>query len=1197
VALPLTESREIYRRRLLILGRSEVLEEARATAELGVHELLFARNATEAAEQLGGLRADLVVCPSRLDGQSGIVLCRALDAGVEGAAQVVMLADTDEEERAATQAGCQAVLRDAAPWAVIETLGDLLRQLPPPAGQRSLQVEVETGGKTWSCQAGSLSTTAVQAFLPVVLAEGTAVRLTLLHRDRRIVSLDATVAQTAPDRSSPGLTATRLDLSSLVGPQHGLARALLRRMIQSWAQSPAIVTRDDEQVDWLLSDLLPGLSYGESPEELPLELHRRQKLLLGESAAPAASSSASPGTGTASPEAASGLPATGERPPAPATSPSADLVARYTLDRKVADLRFGPAYAVTHQQLKKSALLFTTPAGFEASDVERYLADLRAAARVDHGALLKPWDVGRSGDGAAYAVYLAAWRPLASLVGRAGGVSAWTATRFARVLAEALAAVHERGVVHGALAPDTVLLERLPQGEELPRLFGFGAAGLLAAARQAPTLPGYLAPELKQGQSVSSRGDVFALGAVLFALCTGRDPGSIAAPDDPKAPRLPAPSKAAPGPGIAALDEAVEAATQPDPARRPTMSELGALLDRARSELVKQGAHDPMVGTVLAGRYRILARISSEPLGVLYRAQHVALGTRVTLKVLPEALRAEPVLATRFVNEARAASTIGHPAILEVYEVGELGEPGRTQSYFVTEELRGKRLSDILRTDGRIELGRALKLARHIAEALQAAHRCLIVHRDVQPSAVQVFDAGAAGGGEQVKILNFGLAKVLNGDEAQRLTRLGVAVGTPGYMAPEQARGQSVDARADLYGLGVLLFEMISGGLPFPRPALEALHRQAVETPPLLSSRVPSVPKFVDNLLARALARDPEERFQSASEMMAALDLARTQLQSTSLSSGAVEMPSLKLVAVASAPAPVVIPAASPPPQPAVPAAKEPAPDDMPKVMVDTSLGPVVTLDPPAATPAPRRAGGPSAADDDGPVRLSRRRWPVAVLGLAVLAGAAVVVMQFLGPPGRGAGAAVGSAQQQALAPARGAGDDRGAADDATAVQTTATPPAPSPSPSPPAPAATADGSAETADGAAEITPEMAAAGIEQELRNLTGRARRQLKRRDWRGALYTLERARQLGDTGTVRSLMAEAHRGLGHLKEAIQNQQLAIRREPHKIEHHLQLSRLHVGAGDVPGACRSLSTIYKRTRGNPQVREQLARYGCPEP
>jgi uncharacterized protein HemY len=132
------------------------------------------------------------------------------------------------------------------------------------------------------------------------------------------------------------------------------------------------------------------------------------------------------------------------------------------------------------------------------------------------------------------------------------------------------------------------------------------------------------------------------------------------------------------------------------------------------------------------------------------------------------------------------------------------------------------------------------------------------------------------------------------------------------------------------------------------------------------------------------------------------------------------------------------------------------------------------------------------------------------------------------------------------------------------------------------------------------MTPELKLAAAEIELRSLLARARRQLKRRDWRGALASLERSRLIRDTGTVRSLMAEAHRGLGNMKDAIKHQQVAIKREPRKIEHYLQLSRLHAGRGDVPAACQVLSGVYRSHKGHPQqpqIRGQLARYACPEP
>jgi tetratricopeptide (TPR) repeat protein/tRNA A-37 threonylcarbamoyl transferase component Bud32 len=280
-----------------------------------------------------------------------------------------------------------------------------------------------------------------------------------------------------------------------------------------------------------------------------------------------------------------------------------------------------------------------------------------------------------------------------------------------------------------------------------------------------------------------------------------------------------------------------------------------------------------MIGKTIS-HYHVLGQIGEGGMGVVYVAEDTRLGRRVAFKI-PHAGRDERHYRARFLQEARAVSRLNHPNIAAVYDYGE-GPDG--QPYIVMELVAGQTLGDILTGPG-LSLQRAVEIIGDVAEALAEAHRRGIVHRDVKPSNVIVNDRG------EVKVLDFGLAKQLNdapaaagpsSPEAQTLlstqTRSDVVIGTPLYLSPEQARGARVDGRSDLFALGALLYECVAGRPAFSGSNVIEIGAQVLHVdPPPPSHYNPRVPAELDRLVLKALAKKPEDRFQTAEEMAAEL--------------------------------------------------------------------------------------------------------------------------------------------------------------------------------------------------------------------------------------------------------------------------------------------------------------------------------------
>ncbi|HJL30506.1 MAG TPA: serine/threonine-protein kinase, partial [Polyangiaceae bacterium LLY-WYZ-15_(1-7)] len=262
---------------------------------------------------------------------------------------------------------------------------------------------------------------------------------------------------------------------------------------------------------------------------------------------------------------------------------------------------------------------------------------------------------------------------------------------------------------------------------------------------------------------------------------------------------------------------------------------------------------DPLLGQVLDDRYRIEEILGEGGMGVVYLATHVALNKRMALKVLQGDMAKDETVVARFIQEAQSSSAIGHPNIIDISDFGRL--PDGT-AYFVMELLEGESLTQLIQR-GRMTIAEVVHVGEQIASALGAAHERGIVHRDLKPDNVQLIQRG--NDDRFVKVLDFGIAKV--GGASSKLTKTGMIFGTPHYMSPEQAAGQSVDARADIYALGVILYEMCTGSVPFDGDTfMGILSKHMFEEPPR-PSELDAGGCALEPVVMRALAKKPEDRY------------------------------------------------------------------------------------------------------------------------------------------------------------------------------------------------------------------------------------------------------------------------------------------------------------------------------------------------
>ncbi|HEY2636159.1 MAG TPA: protein kinase, partial [Solirubrobacteraceae bacterium] len=388
---------------------------------------------------------------------------------------------------------------------------------------------------------------------------------------------------------------------------------------------------------------------------------------------------------------------------------------------------------------------------------------------------------------------------------------------------------------------------------------------------------------------------------------------------------------------------------------------------------------DLSVGSTLAG-CRLEAVAGRGGMGVVYRATQLALERPVAVKVIAPQYAEEAAFRERFQSESRLAASIDHPNVIPVYEAGERDGV----LFLIMRWVEGTELRALLRTEGPLAPERAVRILRPVASALGAAHRRGLVHRDVKPANVLI--ASGEGEDDHIYLTDFGIARRIG---AEGMTRTGALVGTLDYISPERIEGGRGDAASDIYALGCMAYETLTGRVPFDGPTEVAkMFAHVNDPPPSPRAAVPAVPPQLDAVVLRAMAKDPAERFATAADLAGALAAAVADPERAARAEADTAETELAETEQLTPPAPP----AGPPPGKAPPAAAEgPTPASPPP-----GEGPPPGQGPPAAA-APLAGEPPPATPPPPRARPSRPRWLLPAAALAVVAAVVVVILRASG--------------------------------------------------------------------------------------------------------------------------------------------------------------------------------------------------------
>jgi hypothetical protein len=284
---------------------------------------------------------------------------------------------------------------------------------------------------------------------------------------------------------------------------------------------------------------------------------------------------------------------------------------------------------------------------------------------------------------------------------------------------------------------------------------------------------------------------------------------------------------------------------------------------RDGTALRSANAQADLLGSIVAERYHILKKLGEGGMGTVYLAEHVKMGRKAALKVMNPGMNSDPDAIARFNREAANASRLNHPNVCGIYDFGETPEG---LIYLAMEFIEGESLTSLIAKNGALPAPRAASIIHQAADALAVAHDYGIVHRDLKPDNIMI--AKGRDNTDLVKVVDFGIAKASSSD-AQKVTKTGLVVGTPEYMSPEQLAGDKLDGRSDIYSLGLVAFNCLTGKLPFPsNSAQEAMIMRLTDQPKTLAEMKPDVawPAELQAVMDKALARDADERYAKASE-------------------------------------------------------------------------------------------------------------------------------------------------------------------------------------------------------------------------------------------------------------------------------------------------------------------------------------------
>ncbi len=506
--------------------------------------------------------------------------------------------------------------------------------------------------------------------------------------------------------------------------------------------------------------------------------------------------------------------------------------------------------------------------------VNRFLAEAKLRQSLTHPNVTRRVGEGRTPDGRPFFVTEpVTGESLRTCLIKHGPIGLRELLKLMVPICDALHYLHQRGMIHGNLKPANVYLCGGLAAYN-PKLFDSGLA-LFRTGRALPTKsmmlvePEYMAPERIGGQRANILSDVYALGLLLYEMASGGPPFTSREIRETRRRQVQDPCPPLP-PGYEPLAPILARCLAKEPRQRyPNAAELrDELLALSRQNLSATGGRDGKVnlgaseGEVL-GNYQLQKLLGAGAMGQVFQARHVRLDRAMAIKLLRPEHASNRGFIDRFFQEARAANQINHEHIVQIFDFVEEQSADGPRVYCVMELLHGKSLEQLIRQES-VGVQRTVRMARQICSALAASHKVGVVHRDIKPDNIFITERG--GVREYVKVLDFGVAKLRPANGAKDSAD-GEIVGTPAYMAPEQAAGGTTDSRTDIYALGTVLYRMLAGKLPFRAPSLARhIAKLISEPPPPMGDVTPggeAVPPELKRLVMRCLEKDPARRPQS----------------------------------------------------------------------------------------------------------------------------------------------------------------------------------------------------------------------------------------------------------------------------------------------------------------------------------------------
>ena len=551
----------------------------------------------------------------------------------------------------------------------------------------------------------------------------------------------------------------------------------------------------------------------------------------------------------------------------------------------------GAVYRARHIYLEEDRAIKVIHSNLadEQRFVERFIREAKILTRLNHPNLVKLHEFGTLQENEFFMVLeLLRGQSVFHKVKRSGKLPVRYALRIVCDAAAGLHNAHQQGIIHRDVSADNLFLARTGSGQEITKVIDFGIARPNPEGSQpltqVDTFLGkteYASPEqcgsLKDGETIDHRTDIYSLGITLYFMLAGRLPFQSSTAQGYMYKHIteqPKPVSEA----VEALDFPPEldqvllkALSKKREDRQANIQEFAKELDQILSAMgpeldavtIQPGTTAKLEfypGDMFAGRYLIEAKLGEGGMGVVYRAVDRMLDVRVALKIMGRHIVHDQITVERLKREVILARKVSHSNACRIYDMGEYGNT----HYVSMEYLEGSTLAELVQTQGRLKLVQGIDIMRQVLAALHEAHRVGVIHRDLKPQNIMV-DAR-----NRAWIMDFGIS---TSTEVNKLTATGMIVGTPYYMAPEQLEGKEIDSRADIYASGIILFQIFTGKLPFDAKSPMGIIAAHIKSEfPRVSQIIPGFPVELDNIISKALEKDPNARFQSAQELIHALE-------------------------------------------------------------------------------------------------------------------------------------------------------------------------------------------------------------------------------------------------------------------------------------------------------------------------------------